>query len=219
MAKVNLIDGPRSGSIGGATYSHNKGLAYVRRRSIPTNPNSIKQQAARQILSALSASWAGLSSANQTAWTDWASINTILDTLGQSIQLSGQQAYIQLNSRVVGAGGTAVATPPVGTGPTGLVTATAVATAPGTIAVTYTPTPMAAGQKLVVWATLPSTAGRNPNINQARLIGYSAAAAASPQSVTSPYTATAGQVSNLYVGIMDAQGRLSPLQKIRVTWA
>jgi hypothetical protein len=70
----------------------------------------------------------------------------------------------------------------------------------------------------VVWATLPAVVGRNPNRNQARLIGISAAAAASPQSLTSPYSAIAGQVSNVWVAVMDAQGLVSPGLRIRQAW-
>ena len=46
--KVVLPEGQqRSGSIGGATWSHNSSGAYIRARSIPVNPNTDRQNAVR----------------------------------------------------------------------------------------------------------------------------------------------------------------------------
>lgn len=207
---------PMSGSVGNQTYSHNKGGQYIRNRRTPTNPNSVKQQAIRAILSTLSGGWSLLTSTQQAQWGNWASLNPIIDSLGQSISVSGQNAYIQLNSRLLQSGGTSNAAPPAGTGPAQLTTVTATWTSPATVAVTFTVTPLSAGQKLVVFGSLPSTKGRNPNRNQARLIGYSAAAATSPVSLTSPYPGIATQASNLYVSVMDSAGRISPPQKVSV---
>src|SRR6267154_4350068 len=105
MAKVNLVN-PTSGSVGGITYSHNKGGAYIRKRSIPTNPQTTRQQTVRTILATLSSAWASLTSTQQGDWTTWAESHTIVDSLGLSIIMSGQQAFVQLNARVVDAGGT-----------------------------------------------------------------------------------------------------------------
>lgn len=219
MAKINLIQGPMSGSLGGATYSHNKGGAYVRKRSIPTNPNALKQQAARAILATLSSAWSLLTDTQRAEWADYAVVNPIVDSLGQSIFLSGQQHYVGLNARLLGAGAARVDSAPTGTGPAQLTTVTPTLTAPGTISIVFAPTPAAAGLRIVCWCTIPSTAGRNPNFRAARLIGYTAAAAASPAVFTSPYPAIATQVSNLYVAVMDAAGRLSPYQRARSAWA
>lgn len=207
---------PMSGSIANMTYSHNKGGQYIRNRRTPTNPNSVKQQAMRAILSTLSGGWSSLTVTQQNAWTAWASINPKIDSLGQSIIMSGQQAYVSLNSRLLQSGTTAASSPPAGTGPAQLATVTAAWVSPFALTITFTTTPLAAGLKLAVFATLPSTKGRNPNYNQARLIGYTAAAAASPAALTSPYTGIATQQSNVYVSVMDAAGRLSPPQKVTV---
>ena len=40
-----------SGSLSGVTYSHNRGGAYTRNRSIPVNPNTVQQQAVRNAFS------------------------------------------------------------------------------------------------------------------------------------------------------------------------
>jgi len=218
MAKISPIHGEMSGSIAGNTWSHNKGGQYVRQRRIPTNPNATKQQAARTLLATLSGNWAALTTTQQGEWDNWGAINPVVDALGLTFNRSGQQAFVGLNARLIGAGGSVSVTPPVTTAPDQLASVSAVATSPSTIAVTFTATPLGAGERLYLWQTLPGSAGRNPNFNQARLVGYSAAAGASPATFTSPYPGLVNQQSNLYVGRMDANGQISVPQKLRVTY-
>jgi hypothetical protein len=143
-----------------------------------------------------------------------------MDSLGNSILRSGQQAFVGLNARLASAGIAAVLDPPTTNAPQPLTSASPTATAAtGVISVAFTPTPLAAGLRIYVWATLPASGGRNPNLNQARLIGYSAAAQVSPATVTSPYPAISGQQSNIFVGVMDANGQVAPPLKTKVTWA
>lgn len=205
-----------SGSIANQVYSHNKGGSYIRNKGIPTNPNSTKQQAMRAILSTLSGAWSLLTATQQGQWANWAALNPITDKLGQSITLSGQQGFIQLNARVLQSGATVNNAPPAGTGPAQFTTVTGAWVSPFAVTITFTATPLAAGQKVVVFGTLPGSKGRNGNRNAARLLGYSAAAAASPAAITSPYPGIAAQASNLYVSIMDSAGRISPPQKVSV---
>lgn len=202
-----------SGSIGGVTFSHNRGGLYMKAKRVPVNPNSTKQQNVRANLSTVSRQWSLLTSAQQTAWADWAALNPVINTLGSSIILSGQGAYVQLNARIALYGGTVSTTPPAGVGPAQLTTVTAAMVSPSALSVTYTATPLATGVKLFVRQTLPGTKGRNGNINQSRVAGVSAAAAASPAAITTPYTSVAAQQFNVYVAVMDASGRLSPFVK------
>ena len=218
-ALFQAIHGEMSGSIADNTWSHNKGGAYVRQRRIPTNPNSASQQAVRAVLSPLSSAWRALSSANQTGWDNWAAINPAINALGIAFNRSGHQAYVGLNANILAAGGSRIDTAPVAAAPPELITLTIAPTSPDQVVVTYTTTPLTAGTKLVVWGTLPGSAGRNPNINQARRLGFSAAAAASPQTITSPYPALTGMVSNFFAGIMGADGQLGVMKKFRSAWA
>jgi hypothetical protein len=217
MAKIVPLHGEMSGSIGDNTFSHNKGGPYVRRRAVPTNPTTTKQTAVRAILATLSSAWSGLTDDQRTAWNLWASINPVVDSLGTSFQLSGHQAYIKLNTRLLQAGTARVDDPPTGTGPAQFPTLTPTVTAPGTISIVYAPTPMAAGERMLIWMTMPSGAGRDPNFKAARLAAISAAADASPVAATTPYIFASGNVFNLYVQRMDANGQVSPVQKLRVT--
>jgi hypothetical protein len=124
-------------------------------------------------------------------------------------------AFVGLSAALLAAADTIVATPPLLSGPSGLTTASAVYTAPSSIAVTYTTSPLAAGSRLCLWGTLPDKISVTPNERQARLLGYSAAAAASPQTIVSPYAGVVGQYVNLYAGIQDAAGRQSVRTLVR----
>jgi hypothetical protein len=218
-ALILPIHGEMSGSIAGNVFSHNKGGQYVRQRTIPTNPNSTKQQQARSILQTLSAAWRGLSTANQTAWDNYAAANPALNALGATFLRSGHQAYVGLNARLLLAGVARVDTAPVAATPAELTTITPTLTAPTGISIVFAPTPQPAGTRVIAWITLPGSAGKNPNLRQARLVGATAAAAATPAVFVSPFPAAVGQVSNLFVGTMGPDGQISVLQKVRATWA
>lgn len=216
MAKIKPIHGEMSGSIGGNTWSNNKGGQYVRQRTKPTNPNSVRQQRVRSILATLTHNWASLTTAQQNAWTAWAVLNPQTDALGSSFIMSGQQSYISLNARLLDSGSTANPGPPSTPAPSAP-TATGISGNTSTqLQVSFTPTPSGAGIKLVVWMTPPASTGRNPNLKQARLVAYSAANVASPVSLTTPFGLTTGLTTNVFTGFMDGTGQISPLQKTRV---
>jgi len=217
MAKFLPLLGSLSGSIGDNTFSNNKGGPYVRRRSNPTNPTSARQTAARAILATVSAAWAAQTSGNRQAWADYAALNPFTDPLGTTFQLSGQQMFCALNARLLQAGTTIVSTPPIASTLAAFTTLTPTLTAPATISIVHAATPLGAAERMQLWMCLPSTAGRDPNFKQARLVGYSAAANASPAAFTSPFPFATGQVVNLWVAKMDGAGRTTPVQKLRVT--
>lgn len=205
MAKFKPILGELSGSVAGNTFSNNKGGAYLRQRTAPTNPNSTKQQAARGILATVSAAWAALSAANKATWSVWAALHAYPDSLGTMVHLSAQQAFCKANCNRVAAGMSIISTAPLTDVPDALTTATVTLTAPQGLSVAFTPA-LAAGDRLVVWQTEPGSAGRDPNMKQARLQGISAAAASSPWTGTSQFSAQVGQVSNFYVGVQSTYG-------------
>jgi hypothetical protein len=92
------ITGTMSGSIGAKTASHNKSGAYFRTRSIPTNPNSIRQQDVRGYFGSLVQAWLNtLSAAQRTGWNTYAENVPMLDKLGQTIYLTGQNHFVRSN--------------------------------------------------------------------------------------------------------------------------
>lgn len=106
-----------SGSIGGVTYSHNRGGMYQRARAIPTNPNSLQQQGVRNSFSTLSQQWGGqLTQTQRDAWTAYAVTTPVTDRLGDPLTLTGQQMFIRCNSLRALAGLTAVLDGPTTSG-------------------------------------------------------------------------------------------------------
>jgi hypothetical protein len=99
MKLTPSLGGAYSGSFGGLTASHNRGGQYLRRRSVPTNPNTVRQQIIRSIFGGLVQSWtSALTEPERQAWRDYAAGTPATDTLGQELILTGQQAYIRSNT-------------------------------------------------------------------------------------------------------------------------
>jgi len=99
MKFTPLLAGAMSGSMGGCVASHNKGGAYFRRRSVPTDPLSTFQSVVRGSLGGLSQLWVNtLTALQRTAWDNYALNVGWIDALGQSIQLSGLNHYVRANS-------------------------------------------------------------------------------------------------------------------------
>src|SRR5271168_3638325 len=109
---MKILDVPQSGSVGARTSSRNSSGQYVRQRAIPTNPNTPSQSAARARLTALSAGWRGLTSAQQAAWIAFGQSFTVNNSLGTAIHLTGLQCYVKVGTVLSLTGGTVVATPP-----------------------------------------------------------------------------------------------------------
>lgn len=85
-----------SGSIGGATFSRNRGGQYIRRRALPSNPNTEAQTIARTNLATAVAAWTNvLDDTFRQGWATYAEATPITDALGNQIKLSGQQMYIR----------------------------------------------------------------------------------------------------------------------------
>lgn len=86
-----------SGRIAGTVHSHNRGGSYVRRFSIPVNGATQFQQNVRGNLADASQAWRSLLDEQRAAWVAWASTHPVINRLGASIILTGQQAYVALN--------------------------------------------------------------------------------------------------------------------------
>jgi hypothetical protein len=135
-----------SGSINGATFSHNKGGAYVRNRSLPSNPGTDRQDQVRTALTSLSKMWAeSLTDAQRELWRLYGGAITVLNRIGDPIHLSGIASFNRVNLfRMATLGLEPVLTPPEGgTGsetPIPSFTSAAFTNNDGTITVTLTVT-------------------------------------------------------------------------------
>ena len=226
MAKVKygaMINDAR-GKMDGVVYSKNQYGAYVRQKVSPVQPQTARQTLVRERLSSLSKTFSTvLTAAQQLAWNAFGKLNPVVDVFGDSQTLSGVAAFVRLNSVILNAGGAQITSPPANLEVIGLLTASAVAGAgAGTLAITYTATPLGAGSRLYIYAT----PGMNPGVQffkpALRFIGSSALAQASPFAAGALYTAkfgamTATKVIGITVAIVDeVKGALSPGVFLRI---
>ena len=100
MALVVLPEGQqRSGSIGGTVWSRNRSGVYIRNRSVPVNPNTDKQVAIRNIVRALAIAWdQTLTQPQRDAWNLYAANVDWINSLGQTVNLTGLNHYIRSNT-------------------------------------------------------------------------------------------------------------------------
>ncbi len=88
-----------SGSIAGNTHAKNRYGNYIRARTVPVNPNTARQQEVRAIIAFLTERWSDtLTAPQRTAWNLYASNVSMLNKLGESINLSGFNHYIRSNT-------------------------------------------------------------------------------------------------------------------------
>lgn len=209
MAIFTSIIGAISGKIGGLVFSRNKGGAYFKAHSIPTNPNSTRQQATRNWLAYCATYWGSeLSESERDQWRTWAEANTWTNALGAAIALTGAAWFSMVNSRLLDAGASIIDTPGDLSAPDALTSMSITDLTATQVEITFAPA-LPSGGRLQVWAAGPLNDGQDPNFRQATLVGYTAADAASPATLTLPWTVASGQSVKCFVGIMNAKGRVS----------
>lgn len=185
-----------SGSVGGMTASHNSGGMYMRARAIPVNTNTAFQQAMRSALGLLQARFANtLTGAQRTAWAVFAQNVGLVDSLGNTIHVSGQSMYIKCNSIRSQAGKTIIDAGPTIYDLAALTIPVPTIVAAGTtVSVAYTNTDAwagAVGGHLLVYASRPQNATINYFNGPYRFAGSVNGAGTPPTSpavITLPFT-------------------------------
>lgn len=203
MAKVVFSDliVEMRGKTGGAVYSKNKGGAYRKRRTVPSNPQTAAQIAVRSKISTLSQAWKSLTSEQQAAWQAATPQFQYINNLGQLQSYTAQALFMALNSSIRAANPSAslLTSPPTPASITNVVpSAIAVTSDAGAISlveVTYAPT-VPSGHAVIVQATRGLSPGvTRPSQSDFRQIHVIAAANGSPQDITSSWTAVFGNAS------------------------
>jgi hypothetical protein len=187
---MKVLKAPQSGSQAGTTAGRNRFGQYERSRAIPVNPNSGAQGLVRARMSANSAAYRALTSAQRAGWSGLGASMVRTDSLGQSYTLQGNQAYASVNNNRLLCGLAVVADAPAYTTPPAITGVTLTLTA-ASLSIAYTPTPMPAATYLAVFASPQRSAGRSYE-GDFRFIKLSAAAAASPLVALTEYTAKFG---------------------------
>jgi hypothetical protein len=208
-----------SGSVGGATFSHNRGGMYVRSRATPTNPGSAFQQVIRGFVAALTSAWNDtLTPAQRAAWDTYAENVPMTDSLGEPRNIGGLGHYVRSNVPRLQA-----ALPRVDDGPTvynlGEFTNPAFGTISaggGTAGVTFDNADDWANEDDAAMLVLLSR-GQNPGVNYFKgpyrfadlIAGDSVTPPTSPDSITAPFALAEGQKLFGQVRVSRADGRLS----------
>jgi hypothetical protein len=147
--------GQASGKLGSLVFSHNRGGAYVRARSMPTQPGGKYQEGIRSGVEAASQQWRELTDNARAAWRTWADGHPVPNRVGQMIRMQGNAAYVQLNARLARLGLAQIGLPPAADVPLPLITLSGTYdVGAGSFTAVYTPTPLTGGCELYVWGCL-----------------------------------------------------------------
>lgn len=187
---MKILDVPQSGSVAGVTSSRNRFGQYRRSRAIPVNPSSSAQGVQRARLSAASAAWRALTSAQRAGWNDLAAGITRTNSLGQSYNMTGHMCFVSCYADCSAAGVAVLSDAPAVATPSTPLTATITLTA-AAFSIAFTPTPLGAAVRMFTYVSLQRSAGRSFE-NDFRLLQVSAAAAASPINAYAAYVARFG---------------------------
>ncbi len=209
-----------SGSVGGVTYARNAAGMYARARSIPVNPNSAFQQAVRSLFSVVGNAWQSvLTAAQRAAWEVYANNVPIVDSLGDSLKLSGVAMYTRCNVARLQAGLARVDAGPTtfAAGPADPTLAGTVSAATQLLTLTFNdelPWCDQAGAALLVYISRPTASTINYFKGPYRFADAILGAAVSPpestQTISVPFAVTAGQVVHVRCLVVGADGRIGP---------
>lgn len=205
-----------SGSIGGVTYSRNRGGMYTRGRAIPSNPGTPGQVIVRSNLASLAGQWAALTAAQRTAWAVYASLTPLLNKLGESLPINALAMFLRCNTARLRAGLAAVLDGPVTPGMpyTGELTGEVDQGAQELEITRQADIPWATevGAYLLVQASRPQSPTINYFAGPYQYVGKTAGAGTPP---TNPsvydltFPAEVGQVVFVQARVTDSEGRLS----------
>lgn len=187
---MKILDVPQSGSVGGVTSSRNRYGQYRRTRATPVNPATSFQAAVRARMQTNADGWKALTAVQREGWQALGLQMGRTDSMGQAYDLTGFAAYCSVNNNKMAAGDVIVADAPLYDPPAPLLTVTPTATI-ATLSVAYTATPLAANTRAFVSTSPMRSAGRSFESDY-RLTSVTAAAAASPANVFTPYQARFG---------------------------
>ena len=132
LIKLTAFVDQISGKLNGTVFSRNRGGAYVRSKSKPSNPQSSAQMAVRAAFGAISQLWGKLSQEAREAWNASVGNYPYINRLGDSKTLSGFALHQKLNRNLQIIGEDLVDLPPSPASPISVASLTATAEFNGT---------------------------------------------------------------------------------------
>ena len=188
-----------SGSVGGATYSRNKGGMYIRQRGLVKQTNTPQQQAIKNAVALLVNLWnSTVTQTQRDAWAVYAKNTPLLDKLGDSRQVTALNMFCRYNVPAMQSGSAPLLTAPTvfNLGSFTPVTITSVSASTGHINLHFNPTDAwhgVAGGKLLVYAGRPQNPGKTFFKGPYRFAGsVTSAVVTSAAVITAPFAVSAG---------------------------
>jgi hypothetical protein len=182
-----------SGKVGTGVYAKNRGGLYLRNKVTPANPNTSYQQTARAYLTLASAAWKNLTDAKRLAWEALALQIKAVNRVGIEYARSGFSVFVSCycNAKWIGAS-------PLSDAPALILGATlltlTVTNDGDSIGVAFTPTPVPTGNKLMIYACPPVSAGVSFVKSEYRFLIAAPAATSSAIDIGENYEARFGSV-------------------------
>ncbi len=208
-----------SGSVGGLTFSHNRGGSYVRDRAVPTQPNTAFQAIVKGAFGTLSTAWsASVTAIQRTAWELYADNTPLVDKLGQSFIPTGLNMYIRGNTGLLQAEFARVDDGPVTFGlPTvAAIAVSSMSTATEIASITFDVNDPWVGDDdgyLFIFASRPQKPSigffKGPYQLAGTVAGDSTTPPTSPASITVPFATVAGDRVFFRATVIDGEGRKS----------
>lgn len=213
-----------SGSLGGLTFSHNRGGMYVRARVVPVNPNTPQQSVVRQQMANLTNRWANILTAVQRdAWDTYAENVLLPGPLGDPRNVGGLGMFIRSNVPRTVAAVTTIDDAPVifDTGGFTPVTAPTALDTGDLIGFAFTNTDLWANEDdshMLLFASRPQNPGINyftgPYQFAGAIDGDGTTPPTSPASIANAFAFAAGQRVFFRVVVSRADARYSNTQRL-----
>lgn len=212
-----------SGSVGGCVFSRNRFGSYIRNRALPVNVASTQQNVLRAAMATLVTRWTStLTTAQRSSWETWAANTPQVDPIGQTYNMTGQNAYVSMNAlRIQTALAIIDVAPVIFAGaaltPPGITSITATT---GVMIVTFTNTDAwatAVGGKLLVYTSRPQNASKLFFAGPYRFAGAINGAATpptSPQNITIAFTCVPTQRVHVRFRSLNANAQISSPQRL-----
>jgi len=220
MALIKLGGGiaQMSGSIAGTTFARNRYGAYARNRTIPINPSTPAQNKIRGTAANLKAAWINdLTPVERSAWDQYAANVTMVNRLGEAVNLSGYNQFCRTNAALLYQGEAIIEAAPIefSVGEQDPTLAVAATADDQKIQVTFDDD-LAWANEVGGYMLLQMGLPQNPSVNFFKgpwktigKISGAAEAPASPAQFSSVYTIATGQRIFIQARIIRADGRLS----------
>lgn len=193
LLKFGAIITDTRGSIGGTTVKLTRAGPVIQNKSNPTRRLSQLTALQKARVALLADAWKNTLTAPQREdWRDFAAANPLPNTWGDLFPITGVAFYLRVNLALASVGAARLDDAPADQSVTAFTSATLTVTAPNTASLAYAPTPIPASHALLVTATPTLSPGLATYESKMTILTTIAAAAASPQSIATPWNLKIG---------------------------